>query len=76
EPGRRGPDGPVMIVNGEELSDSQRQCMEENAPPPPAPTGERPSRADMEQNRSAMEAAMDECGIDHPDGGAGGRPGA
>jgi hypothetical protein len=79
EPGRRGPDGPdgpVMIVNGEELSDSQRQCMEENAPAPPAPTGERPSRADMEQNRSAMEAAMDECGIDHPEGGAGGRPGS
>jgi hypothetical protein len=75
EAGKGAPDGPVMIVNGEELSDSQRQCMEENAPAPPAPNGERPSREDMEKSRSAMEAAMDECGIDHPEGGEGGRPG-
>jgi len=74
EPGEagKGGDGPVMIVNGGKLSDEQRECMEENAPAPPSPNGERPSREDMEKMRSAMEAAMDKCGIEHPEPGDGG----
>lgn len=57
-----------MAVNGEELSDAQRECMEENGAAPPGKPGERPTREDMEAHRTTMEAAMDECGIEHPTG--------
>lgn len=70
-PGERG-EGRVthMMVNGEELSDEQRTCMEENAPEPPARSQE-PQRANFEEHRAAMEAAMDECDIEHPEPGEG-----
>ncbi len=65
-----------MVVNGEPLSDEQRECMEENGAAPPAerPT-ERPSREDMEKHRATIEAAMDECGIERPEPGERGEPG-
>lgn len=76
EPGERG-EGRVthMMVNGEELTDEQRECMDENAPPPPSGPGERPSRENFEEHRAAMESAMDECGIEHPEPGEGGEHG-
>jgi hypothetical protein len=78
-PGDRGEPGEGrvthMMVNGEELSDEQRACMEENAPPPPFEPGERPSRENFEEHRAAMEAAMDECGVSRPEPGEGGEAG-
>lgn len=72
-PGDDGPgNGKIrrMAVNGHELTDEQRQCLEDNGATPPAfKAGERPTREDMEAHRTTMEAAMDECGIEHPEPG-------
>ncbi|MBA3744138.1 hypothetical protein, partial [Sporichthya sp.] len=74
-PGDDGPDRGErvrhMVVNGEPLSDEQGTCMEENAPPPPFAQGERPTREDMGDHHEQVEAAMDECGIEHPEPGEG-----